>query len=634
MTRSGAAAPFLVWLAAGLLAAPAGGFKISEGQRGAVAPANASGALEKERPGGWEAPPGSASAATARDLLAREGLGEKARLVSRLHARHDVALDRTPLGADAGLRVPATLLRREMAGRRALDSIHSVATYLVLPGTVVLMFVLLIGSWMSLQRYTALIPDSAWQVFLAAIFGFFLRGLIHAGVVSPDTYAWASAAFLNLALLPVIIFQSGWALNHHNFMSQLEYIGIFAVLGTIISFFFVGFVGYWLGQRGLFVVAGLRENLAFAALISATDPVATLCTFTKLSLDTTQPLLYTLLFGESVLNDAVAVVLFHAVNSSWGQLSVAHCAGYMALLLFGSAAFGVALAGALVWLLRVVRLPGDTVPEALYIVASAWLTFAAAEACGLSGIIADLCAGCIFRLYGAKHLERSGLELADKLLHVTAQLMDSLVFILCGISTALIDSLSGLRFAVFGFLLCLFGRALSTSACAVVSNAIKTCMKEPESNHITVRHQCMMWHAGLRGGIALLLSMELDSSWCEHKATLINATFIIICSTLVIFGSTTEPVLRLLGLSKNMQECEGPDQKQSFIGEVQEDGPAKSKMKMIFLLHAGFKYLLVGDPKLGKEQRRRKRAFIESMKSSGSLEHSDSCGEDSPEAKG
>ena len=48
------------------------------------------------------------------------------------------------------------------------------------------------------------------------------------------------------------------------------------------------------------------ESFAFGSMISAVDPVATLAIFNALDVD---PILYMLVFGESILNDAVAIVL-------------------------------------------------------------------------------------------------------------------------------------------------------------------------------------------------------------------------------------------------------------------------------------------------------------------------------------
>lgn len=48
------------------------------------------------------------------------------------------------------------------------------------------------------------------------------------------------------------------------------------------------------------------ESFAFGSLISAVDPVATLAIFHSLNVD---EVLYMLVFGESILNDAVAITL-------------------------------------------------------------------------------------------------------------------------------------------------------------------------------------------------------------------------------------------------------------------------------------------------------------------------------------
>ena len=58
---------------------------------------------------------------------------------------------------------------------------------------------------------------------------------------------------------------------------------------------------------GLFVLLKLLCSFAFGSLISAVDPVATLAIFHALDVD---PTLNMLVFGESVLNDAVSIVMF------------------------------------------------------------------------------------------------------------------------------------------------------------------------------------------------------------------------------------------------------------------------------------------------------------------------------------
>jgi NhaP-type Na+/H+ or K+/H+ antiporter len=49
------------------------------------------------------------------------------------------------------------------------------------------------------------------------------------------------------------------------------------------------------------------DFMVFGSIVSATDPVATLAIFGSRTVD---PTLYSLVFGESMLNDAVAITLF------------------------------------------------------------------------------------------------------------------------------------------------------------------------------------------------------------------------------------------------------------------------------------------------------------------------------------
>jgi len=61
------------------------------------------------------------------------------------------------------------------------------------------------------------------------------------------------------------------------------------------------------------------ESFAFGSLISAVDPVATLAIFQAIDVD---QILYMLVFGESMLNDAVAIVLTTSVSTVTLSLSL------------------------------------------------------------------------------------------------------------------------------------------------------------------------------------------------------------------------------------------------------------------------------------------------------------------------
>ncbi len=64
------------------------------------------------------------------------------------------------------------------------------------------------------------------------------------------------------------------------------------------------------GLAGICYRMPLLYNMAFGAIISATDPVAIIAVFSSLGVNKD---LYMNVFGESVLNDAVAMVLYNTI---------------------------------------------------------------------------------------------------------------------------------------------------------------------------------------------------------------------------------------------------------------------------------------------------------------------------------
>jgi len=56
-----------------------------------------------------------------------------------------------------------------------------------------------------------------------------------------------------------------------------------------------------------------RESFAFSSLISATDPVSVLAIFKEMNADIN---LYSFIFGESIFNDAIAIVMYWSINNS------------------------------------------------------------------------------------------------------------------------------------------------------------------------------------------------------------------------------------------------------------------------------------------------------------------------------
>lgn len=148
------------------------------------------------------------------------------------------------------------------------------------------------------------LPESSAAMIIGLVIGGFVKWSQndrHLYQLSPE--------FFFFVLLPPIIFEAGYSLQKKDFFQNIGTIILYATVGTIISTFVVGIMTYKLSQYG--IIDGVSqtnkmESLLFGALISAVDPVATLSIMNNPELQCNK-LLYSLVFGESVLNDAVAI---------------------------------------------------------------------------------------------------------------------------------------------------------------------------------------------------------------------------------------------------------------------------------------------------------------------------------------
>jgi sodium/hydrogen exchanger 8 len=96
-------------------------------------------------------------------------------------------------------------------------------------------------------------------------------------------------------------------MKKREFFSNFSTICMFAIVGTLIATFITSGLIYAGSKAGWYSQLSALECLLFGSLISAVDPVATLSVFKKAKAPNS---LFNLVFGESVLNDAVAIVLF------------------------------------------------------------------------------------------------------------------------------------------------------------------------------------------------------------------------------------------------------------------------------------------------------------------------------------
>ena len=133
------------------------------------------------------------------------------------------------------------------------------------------------------------------------------------------------------------------------------------------------------------------QILLFAALISAVDPVAVLAIFQEVHVN---PQLYFLVFGESLLNDGVAVVFYKTISTfvamEHRNIEITADQYVLGVLSFFTVAFGGLLVGIFVGLISalITRTTRDVeIIEPLILFGTAYIAYMGAELFHWSGII-------------------------------------------------------------------------------------------------------------------------------------------------------------------------------------------------------------------------------------------------------
>lgn len=483
---------------------------------------------------------------------------------------------------------------------------HGLALSFVVPLASVIFVVFTLSNLMEKYGLAAAIPESLLIILIGVVLGYFLKYKAEwEWFAGEESYTEVMTGILNLVLLPILMFASGWSIRRQDFFSQFPYILLFAVVGVGLSTIVVAGLIYLTGTMKLHGVTTGRTAFAYAALISATDPVATLSTYTKLKVD---PLLNILVFGESVINDAVAIVLFDVFNSDHFMLNTRgeHLTGLelLASVCWGvakkfltSVFFGVALGCLYTLIAHWADMRENKKGQILVILASCYLTYASAEVLHMSGIIAEIFCALLMGVYMRPLLSKEGSLLATFFVKELAALADACVFLLVGVSVNQL-TYKGWKFGLWVMLFCLIGRFCAVYPLAYLSNFMKRSLGALHGVHpdgynlLSPSHMFMMFHAGLRGAIALALVFELgkwvdDIDGAGTRRALQTATMLLIVIFLVIFGGSTSACLSALGIPM------GQDMPSNALSKTEDIGGMRQILK--WLDATFFSPILVGE---------------------------------------
>eukprot|EP00057_Strongylocentrotus_purpuratus_P027001 XP_011681475.1 PREDICTED: sodium/hydrogen exchanger 7 [Strongylocentrotus purpuratus] len=345
--------------------------------------------------------------------------------------------------------------------------------------------------------------------------------------------------FFNI-LLPPIIFYAGYSLKRRHFFRNLGSILTFAFAGTAISFLVVGGIMY------LFVIVIMKETrvtsqdcFLFGALISATDPVTVIAVFQDLHVDVD---MFILVFGESVLNDAVAIVLTRTVEEFSDTAFTAggffRSLGLFAGIFMGSFAMGAAMGIITAIITKFTRLRDHPLLETALFTLMSYSCYLMAEAAQLTGIVAVLFCGVTQAHYTYNNLSEESKRRTKETFQLLNFLAESFIFSYMGLS---VFNHSNKQFSVgftgaafFGIIL---GRSLNIYPLSFLLN-----LGRKEKIPWNVQH--MLFFSGLRGAIAFALAIRNKATYGQEL--ILTTTLIIVLVTVIFCGGITTQMLAWL----------------------------------------------------------------------------------------
>ncbi|BFG37077.1 sodium/hydrogen exchanger 2 [Prunus yedoensis var. nudiflora] len=357
-------------------------------------------------------------------------------------------------------------------------------------------------------------------------------------------------------LLPPIIFNAGFQVKKKQFFVNFITIVMFGAIGTLISFCIISLGATQIFKKLDIGSLDIGDYLAIGAIFAATDSV---CTLQVLNQDET-PLLYSLVFGEGVVNDATSVVLFNAIQSfdltHIDSRIALHFMGNFLYLFFTSTMLGV-FAGLLsAYIIKKLYFGRhSTDREVALMMLMAYLSYILAELFYLSGILTVFFCGIVMSHYTWHNVTESSRVTTKHAFATLSFVAEIFIFLYVGMDALdiekwrFVSDSPGTSVAVSSILLGLLmlGRAAFVFPLSFLSNLAK---KNPNEK-ISLRQQVIIWWAGLmRGAVSIALAYNQFTrsghTQLRPNAILITSTITVVLVSTVVFGLMTKPLIRFL----------------------------------------------------------------------------------------
>ncbi|TQD74358.1 hypothetical protein C1H46_040114 [Malus baccata] len=358
--------------------------------------------------------------------------------------------------------------------------------------------------------------------------------------------------------LPALLFESSFSMEVHQIKRCMVQMMILAGPCVLISTFVLGsalkltFPYDW----------SWKTSLLLGGLLSATDPVAVIALLKELG---ASKKLSTIIEGESMMNDGIAIVVYQlfyqmVLGRSYDWAAIIK---FLTQVTFGSV--GIGLAFGIVSVLWLMFIFNDTVIEITLTLAVSYVAyFIAQESVGVSGVLTVTTLGMFYAAVARTAFKSESQQSLHHFWEMVAYIANTLVFILSGVIIAegVLSSENIFDHGKSWLYLILLYVYVQIARFIVV--AVSFPLLRYFGYGLDWKEAIILIWSGLRGAVALSLSLSVKASCYLRTQTSDSSSLIssdtgvlfvfftggIVFLTLVVNGSTTHFILRLLDLDK------------------------------------------------------------------------------------
>jgi CPA1 family monovalent cation:H+ antiporter len=371
-----------------------------------------------------------------------------------------------------------------------------------------------------------------------------------------------------LVFLPPLVYNAAFFSAPRETRENAVPITALAIGATAVTILAVGGV-----TKLILPAAGWAGALAFASAVAPTDAVAATSVLTRLGAPAR---IVTILQGESLINDGVALTAFGlAVEAMGHPFTLAHGLGRLAVVVAGGIGYGLVV-GLVIGRIR--HHVHDAALQVLISLVTPFVAYVPAEQLDVSGVLATVVAGVYLGTRADGMLQPASRAAGALFWRTLTFILESVLFVLLGLELrSVVGHLAGSHSVAW-----LAGAAAAEVAVVIVIRMVWELISSPLLRRLPGRHtgyvrnpwrqRLVIGWGGMRGAISLAIALTLPLTvggrTFAERPTLVFLAAVVVVVTLIGQGLTLPPLLHALGLGEGEEQRRREAQARARVTEA------------------------------------------------------------------